>query len=174
MPLAHRGRERRRPRNRRRHRLRARWTYSRTELETEDTQRLADAWFRMLRRLVEEARQPGAGGLTPSDIAHPTLGQDEIEHLESDLPGLQDVLPLAPLQEGFLFLNLYDENARDVYVGQLAFDLEGTFDGARMRARPTLCCAGTPTCGPGSGRPGPARGCRWCPPTSPRTGGSTT
>ncbi|MEV5098970.1 non-ribosomal peptide synthase/polyketide synthase, partial [Streptomyces rochei] len=115
-------------------RLRARWTYSRTELETEDTQRLADAWFRMLRRLVEEARQPGAGGLTPSDIAHPTLGQDEIEHLESDLPGLQDVLPLAPLQEGFLFLNLYDENARDVYVGQLAFDLEGTFDGARMRA----------------------------------------
>ncbi|MFJ8650993.1 non-ribosomal peptide synthase/polyketide synthase [Streptomyces rochei] len=115
-------------------RLRARWTYSRTELEAEDTQRLADAWFRMLRRLVEEARQPGAGGLTPSDIAHPTLGQDEIEHLESDLPGLQDVLPLAPLQEGFLFLNLYDENARDVYVGQLAFDLEGTFDGARMRA----------------------------------------
>ncbi|RSS14087.1 amino acid adenylation domain-containing protein [Streptomyces sp. WAC08401] len=115
-------------------RLRARWTYSRTELETEDTQRLADAWFRMLRRLVEEARRPGAGGLTPSDIAHPTLGQDEIEHLESDLPGLQDVLPLAPLQEGFLFLNLYDENARDVYVGQLAFDLEGTFDGARMRA----------------------------------------
>ncbi|MGW8776039.1 amino acid adenylation domain-containing protein, partial [Streptomyces sp. NPDC055794] len=115
-------------------RLRARWTYSRTELEPEDAQRLADAWFRMLRRLVEEARQPGAGGLTPSDIAHPALAQDEIEHLEDALPGLQDVLPLAPLQEGFLFLNLYDESARDVYVGQLSFDLEGTFDGTRMRA----------------------------------------
>ncbi|MFD4259397.1 non-ribosomal peptide synthase/polyketide synthase [Streptomyces sp. NPDC058534] len=115
-------------------RLRARWTYSRTELEPEDTQRLADAWFRMLRRLVEEARQPGAGGLTPSDIAHPAIAQDEIEHLEDALPDLQDVLPLAPLQEGFLFLNLYDESARDVYVGQLSFDLEGTFDGTRMRA----------------------------------------
>ncbi|MEV5013905.1 non-ribosomal peptide synthase/polyketide synthase [Streptomyces sp. NPDC053780] len=115
-------------------RLRARWTYSRTELEPEDAQRLADAWFRMLRLLVEEARQPGAGGLTPSDIAHPSLAQDEIEHLEDTLPGLQDVLPLAPLQEGFLFLNLYDESARDVYVGQLSFDLAGDFDGTRMRA----------------------------------------
>ncbi|MEU4146693.1 amino acid adenylation domain-containing protein, partial [Streptomyces parvulus] len=114
-------------------RLRARWTYSR-ELEPEDTQRLADAWFRLLRRLVEESRQPGAGGLTPSDVAHPALGQGEIEHLEGVVPGLQDVLPLAPLQEGFLFLNLYDEQARDVYVGQLAFDLVGAFDGTRMRA----------------------------------------
>ncbi|MET8395208.1 amino acid adenylation domain-containing protein, partial [Streptomyces anthocyanicus] len=115
-------------------RLRARWTYSRTALEPEDTQRLADTWFRLLRRLVEEARQPGAGGLTPSDVAHPALAQDEIEDLEHTVPGLQDILPLAPLQEGFLFLNLYDENARDVYVGQLAFDLEGSFDGTRMRA----------------------------------------
>ncbi|MGN9762080.1 amino acid adenylation domain-containing protein, partial [Streptomyces sp. SD31] len=115
-------------------RLRARWTYSRTQLEPEDARRLADAWFRALKQLVEEARRPGAGGLTPSDITHAALDQGEIERLERLVPAVQDILPLAPLQEGFLFLNLYDENARDVYVGQLAFDLEGTFDGARMRA----------------------------------------
>ncbi|MDQ0937556.1 non-ribosomal peptide synthase/polyketide synthase [Streptomyces turgidiscabies] len=115
-------------------RLGARWTYSRSALEPADAQRLADAWFRALRQLVEEARRPGAGGLTPSDIAHGTLDQGEIERLERLVPTARDILPLAPLQEGFLFLNLYDENARDVYVGQLAFDLEGPFDSARMRS----------------------------------------
>ncbi|MDR3080816.1 MAG: amino acid adenylation domain-containing protein, partial [Streptomyces sp.] len=115
-------------------RLRATWTYSPAALGAEDARHLADAWFRALRDLVEEAGRPEAGGLTPSDLAHPGITQEEIERLERSVPGLQDVLPTAPLQEGFLFLNLYAEDARDVYVGQIAFDLKGTFDATRMRS----------------------------------------
>ena len=49
-------------------------------------------------------------------------------------PGIADVLPLSPLQEGMLFLALYDENAVDAYTAQLTFDLEGPLDPARLRA----------------------------------------
>ncbi|MFE0955919.1 amino acid adenylation domain-containing protein, partial [Streptomyces rochei] len=47
---------------------------------------------------------------------------------------IEDILPLSPLQEGFVFLGLLHTEGPDLYVGQVAFDLEGPFDGARMRA----------------------------------------
>ncbi|MFJ3339536.1 amino acid adenylation domain-containing protein, partial [Streptomyces sp. NPDC086766] len=49
-------------------------------------------------------------------------------------PGLADVLPLSPLQEGLLFHALYDEHAADVYTVQLSFDLEGPLDARALRA----------------------------------------
>ena len=48
---------------------------------------------------------------------------------------VDDVWPLAPLQEGLLFHAEYDTDAsRDVYVGQRVMDLEGTVDAAVLRA----------------------------------------
>ncbi|MEU9117891.1 amino acid adenylation domain-containing protein, partial [Streptomyces sp. NPDC048483] len=49
-------------------------------------------------------------------------------------PGLEDVLPLSPLQEGLLFHALYDEQGLDVYTVQLAFDLDGALDTGALRA----------------------------------------
>ncbi|MFC8627893.1 condensation domain-containing protein, partial [Streptomyces anulatus] len=40
----------------------------------------------------------------------------------------EDILPLAPLQEGMLFHATYDEDALDVYTVRLAVDFEGPFD----------------------------------------------
>ncbi|MGA4844594.1 condensation domain-containing protein [Streptomyces sp. G45] len=48
--------------------------------------------------------------------------------------GLQDILPLTPLQEGLLFHSVYDEGAPDVYLVQQAIDLEGDLDVAALRA----------------------------------------
>ncbi|MGP3953447.1 amino acid adenylation domain-containing protein [Streptomyces sp. 7N604] len=48
--------------------------------------------------------------------------------------GLQDILPLAPLQEGLLFHSVYDETATDVYLVQQAIDLQGDLDVAALRA----------------------------------------
>ncbi|MEY7977718.1 condensation domain-containing protein, partial [Streptomyces pilosus] len=48
--------------------------------------------------------------------------------------GLQDILPLAPLQEGLLFHSVYDEAAPDVYLVQQAIDLEGDLDPQALRA----------------------------------------
>ncbi|MEV5687358.1 amino acid adenylation domain-containing protein [Streptomyces sp. NPDC052164] len=40
----------------------------------------------------------------------------------------EDILPLAPLQEGMFFHATYDEGALDVYTVRLAVDFEGPFD----------------------------------------------
>ncbi|MFD8823022.1 condensation domain-containing protein, partial [Streptomyces sp. NPDC059605] len=40
----------------------------------------------------------------------------------------EEILPLAPLQEGMLFHATYDEDALDVYTVRLAVDFEGPFD----------------------------------------------
>ncbi|MGW1976986.1 amino acid adenylation domain-containing protein [Streptomyces sp. NPDC001889] len=48
---------------------------------------------------------------------------------------VEDVWPLAPLQEGLLFHAAYDEDApRDVYVGQRVLTLEGRVEPERLRA----------------------------------------
>ncbi|MGH4022097.1 MAG: condensation domain-containing protein, partial [Pseudonocardiaceae bacterium] len=47
--------------------------------------------------------------------------------------GLEDVLPLSPLQEGMLFHALFDEQVLDVYTVQLVVDLEGPLHAARLR-----------------------------------------
>ncbi|GAA2221836.1 non-ribosomal peptide synthase/polyketide synthase [Streptomyces nogalater] len=71
---------------------------------------------------------PGRGTrLTPADVPLVTIDQRELDRY----PGAQDVLPLSPLQEGLLFLALYEDD--DPYVGQLVLDIEGGFDHARMR-----------------------------------------
>ncbi|WP_367042215.1 non-ribosomal peptide synthase/polyketide synthase [Streptomyces sp. Je 1-332] len=46
---------------------------------------------------------------------------------------IEDILPLAPLQEGLLFHSVYDEGGLDPYVVQIAFDIEGALDSAVLR-----------------------------------------
>ncbi|HLG54210.1 MAG TPA: amino acid adenylation domain-containing protein, partial [Vicinamibacterales bacterium] len=47
---------------------------------------------------------------------------------------LDDILPLAPLQEGLLFHALYDPSSDDVYTVQIVLDLAGTVHAGRLRA----------------------------------------
>ncbi|MFE2164045.1 amino acid adenylation domain-containing protein [Streptomyces sp. NPDC059447] len=94
---------------------------------------LASGWMAMLAGLAAHAGEPGAGGRTPSDFSLVALGQGEVEELEGAVPGLVDVWPLSPLQEGLLFHARYDEGARDVYVGQRFLDLEGELDAGLLR-----------------------------------------
>lgn len=60
--------------------------------------------------------------------------------------GLQDILPLAPLQEGLLFHSVYDEAGPDVYLVQQAIDLEETWTRRRWPPPAGPCCGVTPIC----------------------------
>ncbi|MGW6246408.1 amino acid adenylation domain-containing protein, partial [Streptomyces roseolus] len=115
-------------------RLITRWTYATGLLTEEEVRRLTRSWSLALHAVVGHATAAGAGGLTPSDVAVPDLGQAEIEQLERRSgTALEDVLPVAPLQEGLLFHSVYDRRALDVYVGQLAFRLDGEIDHDALR-----------------------------------------
>ncbi|MGW6422136.1 amino acid adenylation domain-containing protein [Nocardia sp. NPDC055053] len=51
--------------------------------------------------------------------------------------GIEDILPLSPLQQGLLFHATWDEHdpaAIDVYIAQLVLDLEGPLDHDRLRS----------------------------------------
>jgi hypothetical protein len=48
--------------------------------------------------------------------------------------GIEDILPLSPLQEGLLFHALYDETGVDVYVVQMRIELAGPLDAGALRS----------------------------------------
>ena len=47
---------------------------------------------------------------------------------------IEEVLPLSPLQEGLLFHALVDAQGPDLYVVQIAFDLDGPLNSVALRA----------------------------------------
>ncbi|MGX2997533.1 amino acid adenylation domain-containing protein [Streptomyces sp. JNUCC 64] len=103
-------------------------------LDPAESRALADGWAAALAGLAAHVTRSGGGGRTPSDFPLVTLGQDQVDTLESTVDGLVDVWPLAPLQEGLLFHALYDEAAEDVYVEQMVLGLDGPLDAPRLRA----------------------------------------
>ncbi|MCA2219558.1 non-ribosomal peptide synthetase, partial [Jidongwangia harbinensis] len=64
-----------------------------------------------------------------------SLADGELAALGERLPGLEAVLPLAPLQKGLLFHDVYDDSG--AYTMQLAFDVDGALDTAALRAAAT-------------------------------------
>lgn len=82
-------------------------------------------------------RPAGAAGLTPGDLPLVRLDQAEIDALGAAHPGMSDVLPLTPLQEGLLFHSVLAADGVDSYAAQLRFDLEGPLDTAVLRAAAT-------------------------------------
>ncbi|MET8013972.1 amino acid adenylation domain-containing protein [Streptomyces sp. NPDC005271] len=64
--------------------LTAHWLYARDVLTADEVGRLADAWVRALRALVEHTRRPAVGGHTPSDMALVDISQSEIDLLEDE------------------------------------------------------------------------------------------
>ncbi|MFE2286473.1 amino acid adenylation domain-containing protein [Streptomyces sp. NPDC059443] len=108
-------------------------------LTEEALSELAALWTEALSGIAAHAARPGGGGRTPSDFPLTTLTQQDVDTLERAVPELADVLPLTPLQEGFLFHALEAEaleadGAGDTYNTQVAFDFEGPFDAAALRA----------------------------------------
>ncbi len=98
-------------------------------LAEDDVRELGALWFRALDGLCRLDR----GGHTPSDFPLVRLTQPEVDRLDAEVPGLTDVWPLNPLQEGMLFHALYDETGRDAYTTQFVADLAGPLDPEVLR-----------------------------------------
>ncbi|NUP51102.1 MAG: amino acid adenylation domain-containing protein [Catenulispora sp.] len=98
-----------------------------------EVQALADLWVAELRRLAAAVGSPGFGGRTPSDLPLVRLTGEQVERIERDHPGVEDVWPLTPVQEGLLGQTLLAADGQDAYVARLTLDLEGPLDVPRLR-----------------------------------------
>lgn len=75
------------------------------------------------------------GGHSPSDFAPLPLTQSDVDALDG--PGLCDILPLTPLQEGLYFHSVFDDDSAGSYVEQQLLTLDGEVDAGRLAAAAT-------------------------------------
>jgi amino acid adenylation domain-containing protein len=91
-----------------------------------ESQTLAELAGALSRGVVAEAEvppnriPPGCEAITPAMLPLVELSQAQIDRIAQQVPGgaanIQDIYPLAPLQEGILFHHLLDEQDGDTYV----------------------------------------------------------
>ncbi len=108
-------------------RLRVHWTYDPDRHLAATAERLARGFLSEIEALVAHCLSPEAGGFTPSDFPLARLGQAALDRLLGNDRGVEDLYPLAPLQEGILFHRLYSADA-DLYLEQFTAALAGPFD----------------------------------------------
>lgn len=115
--------------------LQADWTWATSRLGGAQIERVNRLWLQALAGICAHVRR-GGGGLTPSDVVGTGLSQEQIDQLEQ-LYQVADVLPLTPLQHGFLFHASHDleygQGCADPYVVQIKIDLAGRLDPGRLR-----------------------------------------
>ncbi|QIB41840.1 non-ribosomal peptide synthetase [Streptomyces aureoverticillatus] len=105
-------------------------------LSAAEVREIADLWCTALTGLARHTADPGAGGLTPSDVLLAPVRQGDIEGWEQRYPGLSDVWPASPLQSGLLFHSkLVAESGSDfdAYHEQYVLHLSGPVDTTRLR-----------------------------------------
>jgi len=108
-------------------RLQVSWRY-RPGLSSETTVlSLSDTYTAVLLQLIQHCQSPAAGGWTPSDFPLMRIDAKTLNGLVEKAPGLEDLYPLTPLQEGMLFHSLHAPES-GVYVQQCAATFEGDLD----------------------------------------------
>ncbi|ACZ86404.1 non-ribosomal peptide synthase/polyketide synthase [Streptosporangium roseum] len=106
-------------------------------------------------RDVFEHRTPAelAAAATAAAVAEPrdltstfALTDEETERVRRLGAGsVEDIWPLAPLQEGLFFHSTYDDSALDVYTVHESFDFAARVDAARLRAATGALLARNPS-----------------------------
>ncbi|HEY3569257.1 MAG TPA: amino acid adenylation domain-containing protein, partial [Thermoanaerobaculia bacterium] len=111
--------------------LRASWTFDRSRLSPAAAERLAAGYAEALGALVAHCLSPEAGGRTPSDFPLARLGPGALDALlgagAAFDPTIEDLYPLAPLQEGMLFQGLLAPES-ELYFEHLTAELSGPLD----------------------------------------------
>ena len=107
------------------------WTYSGDVFEDATIHALARAYEEALAELIDHCLNHPSGGLTPSDVPLAGLSQTHLDNLPIVAQRIEDIYPLAPMQQGILFHSLYDADA-SAYVYQMLLDIEG-LDVARFQ-----------------------------------------
>ncbi|WP_235926471.1 non-ribosomal peptide synthetase, partial [Actinokineospora pegani] len=112
--------------------LTAHWSWAGEAVDEQTVRALADGWAAAVERLCALVDHPG--GHSPSDWPLAGLDQSDVDAIDAAHPDVEAVWPVAPLQEGLLFLSRFDDAGVDVYTTQLVLTLTGQVDGEALRA----------------------------------------
>ncbi|MEU2361292.1 amino acid adenylation domain-containing protein [Streptomyces noursei] len=113
--------------------LTATWSWPDAVLSEAEVGELATTWTRALELMVTAAARRDAVRNTSEDFPLARVSRAELDHLVGSVPGIEDILPLSPLQEGIFFHSSYDERDVDAYTGQLILTLDGPLDTVALR-----------------------------------------
>nr|WP_231670471.1 non-ribosomal peptide synthase/polyketide synthase [Pseudomonas quasicaspiana] len=108
------------------------WTFSREMFDEATVQQLADELGRELQDLIDHCVSHQSGGFTPSDFPLASIDQAQLDALPLLAAEVQDLYPLAPMQQGMLFHSLYEQTQQGAYVNQMCVDVEN-LDPERFR-----------------------------------------
>ncbi|MFL6332078.1 MAG: amino acid adenylation domain-containing protein [Pyrinomonadaceae bacterium] len=107
-------------------------TYSENRHERETIERLGQSYVRELEAIIAHCASAEAGGHTPSDFPLARLGQETLDRVTQPYGKVEDIYPLAPLQQGLLFHTIYAPTS-GTYIEQLNCRLEGELNVAAFR-----------------------------------------
>lgn len=101
------------------------WTYSRARFNKTRVTQLIELYREALVALMEQCVEH-AGGLTPSDVPLASLDQSQLDALAQPA-NVEDILPLAPMQEGILLHSLLEQGS-GIYLMQDQYDVRSDVD----------------------------------------------
>ncbi|SHN30769.1 non-ribosomal peptide synthase domain TIGR01720/amino acid adenylation domain-containing protein [Pseudomonas asturiensis] len=111
--------------------LQMNWTFSREQYQPSTIDALARRYEQALITLIEHCLA-GNQGVTPSDFPLARLSQPQLDRLSIPAGNIQDIYPLAPMQQGMLFHSLFEQEAGN-YINQLRVTVNG-LDVPRFKA----------------------------------------
>ncbi|OAD21768.1 pyoverdine sidechain peptide synthetase II, D-Asp-L-Thr component [Candidatus Thiomargarita nelsonii] len=97
------------------------WSYSADCWKAQTIKNLAESYKIHLQQLISHC-QRGQQGVTPSDFPLVPVLPSTLDALYTQYPGLQDLYPLSPMQQGMLFHALYEPSS-GVYFEQMQLTL---------------------------------------------------
>ena len=111
-------------------RLRIAWRYCQRAHRRETVERLLSAFAAALRRLI--ADRAGASVVTPADFPLARLDQTTLDTILAGRPGVEDIYPLSPMQDGMLYHALANPGTA-AYFCQLYWRFQGPLDTAALQ-----------------------------------------
>ncbi|MEE8586119.1 MAG: non-ribosomal peptide synthase/polyketide synthase, partial [Acidobacteriota bacterium] len=108
-------------------RLRIDWTYSQALHKRATIAGQARRYMKALRSLIAHCRSLQTQSCTPSDFPLAQLSQQELDQVLAAGRPVEDLYPLAPIQQGLLFHSLYHPELSE-YVNQLTCRLESRLE----------------------------------------------
>lgn len=100
--------------------------FSTAQYESVTIARFMDLFQQHLAEVVNYCNDIDTPRLTPADLTYRGLSIPQLDVLQ-DQYGIEDLLPLSPMQEGMLFHSLF-ENDADHYFEQITLGISGTID----------------------------------------------